>query len=216
MKYAADGAFSIRSFKEQCSVRGSSSQRSDTFRDSHCLSSSSLNHSTSFTETKPSSTNGSYSMKANFSSASALRLSGETSKSCSTGGTSLIRNGLKNFGKNKKSDVTRGSTFEISEHVEDPFAFDEDGCEPSKWEVLSSNKVQARNKTSALAFGQTGPVGQLQQQTGLHNFDDIQQSLPESSTSHQTEEILDSQATDEEHRSLIADCLLSAVKVHSA
>lgn len=187
----------------------SSSQRSsDCFLDNHLLSSAPSK--SSFTEINTSNLNGSFSLKSSVSAAPAS--CGETSRS-SRCRTSLFSNGFKNFSWERRSDLSENSACDLSEDTQDPFAFDEYEFEPSKWEALSGKKGSSRTKNRGLAVGEARDMGQLQQ---MRNRDsDSFYSLQESDTSrsHQSQEASCSGATNEESSSLLADCLLTAVKV---
>ncbi|PKI40115.1 hypothetical protein CRG98_039487 [Punica granatum] len=209
---SADEVFSFQSFKERCSMEESSSQRSsDTFQDNHWLSSAPSRYSSSFPETKTSSLNGSCLLKSSVSAASGS--CGETSKSSSSQ-TIPISNGLKNFSRDKRCDLSESSAFDLSEDSEDPYAFDEDEFEPSKWEVLSGKKGSSKSKRGRLAVGGAKDVVQLQPMKNKDS-DSFEYPMQDSNTceSHQSQEAFCSGATDEESTKLLADCLLTAVKV---
>ncbi|KAK4770006.1 hypothetical protein SAY87_030538 [Trapa incisa] len=202
--------FSVQSFKERCIMEESSSQRSSGFfLDNHLLSSAPSRSSLS--EINTSSLNGSFSLKSSVPAASASH--GEMSRS-SNCQTSLISNGFKNFSQEKTSDMSENSACDLSEDTQDPFAFDEYEFEPSKWETLSGKKRSSRSKSRRLAVGEAKDMGQFKKMTNKVS-DSFECSLQESDTSrsHLSQEASCSGVTSEESSSLLADCLLTAVKV---
>ncbi|KAK4796363.1 hypothetical protein SAY86_028689 [Trapa natans] len=204
------GVFSVQSFKERCNVEESSSQRSsDCFLGNHLLPSAPSGSSLSQIST--SSLNGSFSRKSSVSAASASHGETSTTSNCYT---SLISNGFKNFSREKRPNMSENSAYDLSEDTQDPFAFDEYEFEPSKWEALSGMKRSSRTKNRRLAAGEVKEMGQLQQMKNKDS-DCFECSLQESDTSrsHQSQEASCSGAANEENSSLLADCLLTAVKV---
>lgn len=132
--------------------------------------------------------------------------------STSRSGSGISSGSLLKFGKKSETSQRSKSTtfdFEDSEDPfgsEDPFAFDEDEEKPSKWDVLSGKKnVSQSQKTSSAVeeeeeFGSKDlMVVSQQESSNVERYDS-----PQASCSH---------VEDDEKFNLLADCLLSSVKV---
>ncbi|XP_056171804.1 wings apart-like protein 2 [Syzygium oleosum] len=203
-KEESNEILSVRSTRECCSVEETSLQK---------ISGTSVppRYSSSSSEMTTSS-NGSSLLKIKFSS-SASSSRGGLLKS-STSGTNSTSNGLKsNFSYGKRDIVTDDAMFESLEHSQDPFAFDEDEFEPSKWELLSGKK-HSKSKNSRLPIRNAEDVCQLQLKR-LEDLDKGERRHQESSScdNNCSQEASTSGAIDEENRSFLTDCLLTAVKV---
>ncbi|XP_030543643.1 wings apart-like protein 1 isoform X2 [Rhodamnia argentea] len=203
-KEESNEILSVRSSRECCSVEETSSQKiSGAFVPPRYSSSSSE---------MTTSSNGSSLLKIKFnSSASSSR--GGLLKS-STSGTNSTSNGLKsNFSNGKRDIVTDDAMFDSLEHSQDPFAFDEDEFEPSKWELLSGKK-HSRSKNSRLPIRDAEDVCQMQLKR-LEDLDKGERPYQESSSCdiNCSQEASTSGAIDEENHSFLTDCLLTAVKV---
>lgn len=158
------------------------------------------------------SSNGSSLLKIKFSSSASSSRGGLLKSSAS--GTNSTSNGLKsNFCYGKRDIVTDDALFESLEHSQDPFAFDEDEFEPSKWELLSGKK-HSKSKNSRLRIRNAEDVCQLQLKS-LEDLDKGERPHQESSScdNNCSQEASTSGAIDEENRSFLTDCLLTAVKV---
>ncbi|CAA0808140.1 WAPL (Wings apart-like protein regulation of heterochromatin) protein [Striga hermonthica] len=123
-----------------------------------------------------------------------LKLRAESSKSGMCGRTS------------RKSDRMVRTSGNSGMDGQDPFVFDEDDCEPSKWDVMSgsSNKPLSQgNRQSASRFGfESHPVLVASQQES----NDV-------GYRHSQEASCSSAVDDDNKSNLLADCLLTAVKV---
>ncbi|CAA0837163.1 WAPL (Wings apart-like protein regulation of heterochromatin) protein [Striga hermonthica] len=123
-----------------------------------------------------------------------LKLRAESSKSGMCGGTS------------RESDRMVRTSGNSGIDGQDPFMFDEDDCEPSKWDVMSgsSNKPLSQgNRQSGSRFGfESHPVLVASQQES----NDV-------GYRHSQEASCSSAVDDDNKSNLLADCLLTAVKV---
>ncbi|KAK4493160.1 hypothetical protein RD792_017985 [Penstemon davidsonii] len=97
------------------------------------------------------------------------------------------------------------TNIEVTEYSQDPFAFDEDDFEPSKWELLSGIVKKSPSQDNRATLNEykydNHPVLGLSQQesSNLEN--------------HHSQEASCSSNVDEEKSNLLADSLLTAVKV---
>ncbi|CAA0819729.1 WAPL (Wings apart-like protein regulation of heterochromatin) protein [Striga hermonthica] len=123
-----------------------------------------------------------------------LKLRAESSKSGMCGGTS------------RESDRMVRTSGNSGMDGQDPFMFDEDDCEPSKWDVMSgsSNKPLSQgNRQSGSRLGfESHPVLVASQQES----NDV-------GYRHSQEASCSSAFDDDNKSNLLADCLLTAVKV---
>lgn len=109
------------------------------------------------------------------------------------------------------AETELGSTHIIStdsgamENSQDPFAFDEDDCEPSKWDLLSG-----RGKKSASQNSRATNNGC---QNGNHSVLPLSQQESTNLETHHSHETSCSTIVDDEKSGLLGDCLLTAVKV---
>ncbi|XP_065877839.1 wings apart-like protein 1 [Euphorbia lathyris] len=152
-----------------------------------------------------------------------LRVRSSTSSSCSgssrtsNSGRLLSSNGLrKKIGLPDRTKCKKITECEPLEDSLDPFAFDEDDVQPSKWELLSEKpkKSQSRSRNRRVTSKQLEDVCQYQQgsQEKSSNAENYQQKSR--NTEHQPSETKSlCSAGEEEHFVLMADCLLTAVKV---
>ncbi|PON36797.1 Wings apart-like protein [Parasponia andersonii] len=140
------------------------------------------------------------------------RLKSSASSSCSGTSRSLVggMQGIKN-GSRKNPDIVRGFYNtkdvkpELLEESQDPFAFDEDDFEPSKWEVLYGKQTKPRTKRRGVMYREL-------EDDCLTRIIMSQQESSNGET-NQVHEASCSSAVDKEGSSLLADCLLTAVKV---
>ncbi|KAL0407351.1 UNVERIFIED_CONTAM: hypothetical protein Slati_4049000 [Sesamum latifolium] len=140
-----------------------------------------------------------------------LKLRVESSQAGSCSGTSwnsnsmaLINNGYSEmeFGTGKRPVICTDTKMKDSG---DPFAFDEDDFEPSKWDLLSGNgKKSLSQDSSAKVFGY---------KDGSHCVPLSSQQESNNMEYHHSQETSCSSAVDEDSSNLLADCLLTAVKV---
>ncbi|OVA13219.1 Wings apart-like protein [Macleaya cordata] len=122
------------------------------------------------------------------------------------GGVDVKSNGLKlKAGLTKRPSVTENIECINLDDSQDPFAFDEDEFEPSKWDALSRKKEVPRTQKNRVR---------------VREFEDECEPLlitshPEPSKEENCNscEIMDSPTVEEENPNLLADCLLTAVKV---
>ncbi|KAF8029893.1 hypothetical protein BT93_E2343 [Corymbia citriodora subsp. variegata] len=203
-KEQSNEILSVRSTRECCSVEEISSQKIYGASGPPRYSSSNSEMTTS--------SNGSSLLKIKLSSSASSSRGGLLKGS--TSGTNSTSNGSKcNFSNGKRDIVSDDAMFESLEHSQDPFAFDEDEFEPSKWELLSGKK-HSRSKNSRLPIRDAEDVCQLQLKR-LQDLDKGERPLQESSScdNNGSQETSTSGAIDEEIDSFLTDCLLTAVKV---
>lgn len=108
-------------------------------------------------------------------------------------------------GLSQRSYISEDSKVDLSQESQDPFAFDEDDIEPSQWDILSGKKKISQTQNNGDAYRELNDGCQLQlimSQAELSNGED--NDMPETSYSG---------AVSKEGSSLLADCLLTAVKV---
>ncbi|KAL6991034.1 hypothetical protein U1Q18_009157 [Sarracenia purpurea var. burkii] len=198
------GSDEIISISSQKSTGCTSSQKSFSIsQNSQWLSSGRSGISKSSSETTTTCAADTCRMK--------MRVKSSTSGSCS--GTSrssynekpVSNNGSRmNFGIGKRWKVAEDTNGEIPEDTQDPFAFDEDEFEPSKWDLLSGTQRGPGIQNSRAA--------QRENEEGRQS----QPMLSQQESSNRENNHLDvscSSALDEEKSNLLADCLLTAVKV---
>ncbi|KAL3519719.1 hypothetical protein ACH5RR_017868 [Cinchona calisaya] len=139
-----------------------------------------------------------------------MRIDSSTSGQCSgtsedfTNGTAKSEGFRVNFVRGNNHKGSNTTKFEPVEDSQDPFAFDEDDFEPSKWDLLSGRKKVSRAHNSRAKPCQ--PENECQSLLLLG------QEESRLENQHSSEVSCSSVITDEKSN-LIADCLLSAVKV---
>ncbi|XP_022994335.1 uncharacterized protein LOC111490088 isoform X1 [Cucurbita maxima] len=124
-----------------------------------------------------------------------------TSRSADTGATPLNNQPV---GKINHLDFIEGCELALSED-QDPFAFDEGDLKPSKWELLSKKESKSRAKKAVVKFrdlenGRNSQVMTREKESiggESHHFNESSCLTPFS----------------EERFSLVADCLLTSIKV---
>lgn len=145
----------------------------------------------SSSETTSTSMTDGYSLKT--------RRRSSASSSCSGMSRSLSGSNATKNSSMKNVDIV------LLDDSQDPFAFDEDDLEPSKWEVLSGKQNTSRTKR----------IGLKDREPDYGFQSRIKMSLEETSSgeNNHSREASCSTSVDEERSSLLADCLLTAVKV---
>ncbi|XP_071714491.1 wings apart-like protein 2 [Rutidosis leptorrhynchoides] len=120
-----------------------------------------------------------------------------------SGTTSLINLGK----KSETSQRSKSSTFDFDDS-EDPFAFDEEEEEPSKWDTFSGKKNASQSQKSS-------SVIELDEEDEPSKWDLMVVSQQESSNveRHDSPQGSCSRVDDDAKFNLLADCLLAAVKV---
>nr|XP_027111754.1 uncharacterized protein LOC113730948 [Coffea arabica] len=108
------------------------------------------------------------------------------------------------FGRGNDHKVSNATKFEPMEDSQDPFAFDEDDFEPSKWDLLSG-----REKVSQVHNSRAKPYQPENESQSLLLLGQEDSHLD---NQHSSEVSCSSGVTDEKSN-LLADCLLSSVKV---
>ncbi|GER48173.1 WAPL (Wings apart-like protein regulation ofheterochromatin) protein [Striga asiatica] len=109
-------------------------------------------------------------------------------------------------GTSRESDKMVRTSGNSGMDGQDPFMFDEDDCEPSKWDVMSGSSNKPLSQDSR----------HIGNRFGLENHPVLVASQQESNDVvgyRHSEEASCSSAADEDKSNLLADCLLTAVKV---
>ncbi|KAH1217325.1 Wings apart-like [Glycine max] len=193
--YKENETLSISSTRKYHSVeRASSVKSSNASQISRILTCNWLESSLSIAETPSTSTTDSYSLK--------MRVNSSTSGSCSGASkssyckTSRIQN---SSGKNVR--FMEDTPVVILDDSQDPFAFDEDDFAPSKWDLLSGKPKKSHSKKHVVANREF--ENECQSHTNVS-----QQELSNGDINCSSSDV-----GDEKDSSLLADCLLAAVKV---
>lgn len=121
-------------------------------------------------------------------------------------GISMCANGsmADTFGLNKRSHVSDDSKYERLEDSQDPFAFDEDDMEPSKWDLLSGKNSTSQTHQSIARDREWG--NGYETKLVASNCDLITEG-------DNTFCEKDCSTLTEEENELLDDCLLTAIKV---
>lgn len=172
--------------------RISSDKRSNVSQKSQLLTRSQLKSSPSIYEISSSSMSDTYSLE--------MRVSSSTYGSCSGASRSSDCKTSTTYNCSRKN-VHFTETSEVLEDCQDPFAFDEDDFQPSKWDLMSGKQKRSRSKKHEPSKIDFEDSCQTQTSAGQ----------PESNKGDVS--CSSSVIGDEEVSSLLADCLLTAVKV---
>lgn len=138
-----------------------------------------------------------------------MRIDSSTSGSCSgTSGNTDGRTTLSNRGSGKIAISNDYKSFDdtkcgLADDSQDPFAFDEDDFEPSKWDLLSGGHKMSRPQNTRAQISDQKNGCQSLLLMGQEDMDKEHYHSSEASCSS---------ILDEEKSNLLADCLLSAVK----
>lgn len=197
---------SINSSRKWCSTGRTSSQKSFNISgNSPLLPTTQFDYSISGSETTSTSMNDTCSLKMRVTSSMSGSCNG-TSKRSSSGIFVTDNGSSKNFGCGKRPNDTEDAKLELLEN-RDPFAFDEDDFEPSKWDLLSGKEKTSQTRKSRVPYRELEDgcqsqrlMSQQESSNGENNF---------------SQELSCPVAADEEGSSLLADCLLTAVKVNT-
>lgn len=173
--------------------RASSDKRSNVSHNSQLFTCSQLESSPSIYEIPSTSMSDTYSLE--------MRVSSSTYGSCSGASRSSDCKTSMTYNCSRKNvHFNEGTSIEVLDASQDPFAFDEDDFQPSKWDLMSGKQKKSRSKKCELSkrefedeYQSQTIVGPLQSNNG-----DINCS---------------SSDVGNEVSSLLADCLLTAVKV---
>ncbi|CAI9087504.1 OLC1v1021583C1 [Oldenlandia corymbosa var. corymbosa] len=141
-------------------------------------------------------------LKMRINSSSSGSRSGK-SGDCSDG-TDIPKGFNVNFGRGSSLKVLDGGNSEPMDDSQDPFAFDEDDFEPSKWDMLAGSKRSSQTNNTAAKVGDA-EIGR--ERLLLLDQEESRKEDPHSS------EASCSSTIDNELTNLLSDCLLSAVKV---
>jgi hypothetical protein len=196
---------SFNSSRKFCSTGRTSSQKSfNISRNSQLLPTTRFDYTISSSETTSTSLNDTCSLKMRVTSSTSGLCSG-TSRFPNSGKFVTDNGSRKQFGRGKRPNYTEDVKLELLENGLDPFAFDEDDFEPSKWDLLSGKQKPSETRKSRVQYRELEDGCQSQ----------LLMSQQESSNgeNNHSHEISCPGAFDEEGFSLLADCLLNAVKV---
>eukprot|EP00258_Populus_trichocarpa_P020879 XP_024436898.1 uncharacterized protein LOC18102992 isoform X3 [Populus trichocarpa] len=118
------------------------------------------------------------------------------------------------FGLVEKTNCTKDACSDLLDDSQDPYAFDEDDFQPSKWDLLSGKRKISRTHNGRVTPKEVenGCQYKLVSQeessnggNGLHKSSNREH--------HDSQKSSYCNVPDEEHSSLLADCLLTAIKV---
>lgn len=156
-----------------------------------------------------------------------MRLNSSTSGSCNgtpkslIGGIRSINNGSRNSADlGRRCFIKEDVKLDFSEDTQDPFAFDEDEFELSKWDILSGKDKLDRTQKSGFRCRELedGCLSQMMSQEEWRNGENQSQMIMSQQESnnggkHNMHESPCSIVNNEEGSSLLFDCLLTAIKV---
>ncbi|XP_073268695.1 wings apart-like protein 2 isoform X2 [Populus alba] len=118
------------------------------------------------------------------------------------------------FGLVEKTNCTKDACSDLLDDSQDPYAFDEDDFQPSKWDLLSgkrkisrthNGRVTPREVENGCQYKLMSPDESSNGGNGLHKSSNKEH--------HHSQKSSYCNVPDEEHSSLLADCLLTAIKV---
>lgn len=196
----------------------SAGKRSSLSQNSQLGSSEQLEYSISTSETTSNSMADACSFR--------MRLNSSTSGSCGgmpkslIGGIRSISNGSRNSADHgRRCFIKEDVKLDFSEDTQDPFAFDEDEFELSKWDILSGKDKLDHTQKSGFRCRELedGCLSQMMSQE-WHNGENQSQMIMSQQESnnggkHNMHESPCSIVNNEEGSSLLFDCLLTAIKV---
>ncbi|KAB5560578.1 hypothetical protein DKX38_005535 [Salix brachista] len=144
-----------------------------------------------------------------------MRIHPSMSSSCSETLRSYESNGSRTiFGLVEKPNRRKDARSELLDGSQDPYAFDEDDFQLSKWDLLSGKQKISRTRNSRINSREVENGYQLKlssQEESSNGENWLQKS---SNTEHyHPQKSSHCSVPDEEHSSLLADCLLTAIKV---
>lgn len=174
--------------------RVSLDKKSNASKNSRLLSSSQMENSPPIYEIPSTSTSDAYSLE--------MRVNSSTYGSCSgsSRSTDYKTSVAYNCSRKNVSSID-GIPVVVLDDSQDPFAFDEDEFQPSKWDLMSGKKKCNQSKKRDVSKTEFEEV--LQSQTTVNH---IESNNGDASCST-------SDVGDEELSSLLVDCLHTAVKV---
>ncbi|KAJ6333563.1 hypothetical protein OIU77_009435 [Salix suchowensis] len=116
------------------------------------------------------------------------------------------------FGLVEKTNCSKDACSDMLDDSQDPYAFDEDDFQPTKWDVLSGKRKISRTRNGSRATPREVENGC---QYKLTSQEESSNGLHKSSNREHHHSLKSSYCNvpDEEHSSLLADCLLTAIKV---
>ncbi|KAJ6725037.1 hypothetical protein OIU85_022900 [Salix viminalis] len=116
------------------------------------------------------------------------------------------------FGLVEKTNCTKDACSDMLDDSQDPYAFDEDDFQPTKWDVLSGKRKISRTRNGSRVTPREVENGC---QYKLTSQEESSNGLHKSSNTEHHHSLKSSYCNvpDEEHSSLLADCLLTAIKV---
>ncbi|XP_021597777.1 wings apart-like protein 2 isoform X2 [Manihot esculenta] len=153
-----------------------------------------------------------------------MRVHSSTSSSCSgngtlrrstNSGTPTTSNELRTrFGLPERTNCTKITKCELLEDDQDPYAFDEDEFQLTKWDLLSGRKKKSRPRNRRAISKDIEDEYQcqltaLEESSNGANYQQKSRQLEH----HPSQENSHVSAAEKEYSTLLADCLLTAVKV---
>ncbi|KAF9683550.1 hypothetical protein SADUNF_Sadunf04G0025400 [Salix dunnii] len=142
------------------------------------------------------------------------RTSSEKSLNVSQNSIARLRLSISSSETTTPSNHHKDARSELLDGSQDPYAFDEDAFQPSKWDLLSGKQKisQTRNSRVNSREVENGYQYKLSCQEESSNGENCLQKS--SNTEHyHSQKSSHCSVPDEEHFSLLADCLLTAIKV---
>lgn len=201
LKFSGDVSEDLYSDSSRSNLEKIYSENSfDIWQDGRFVAGSQFENPSS--ETASTSMCESYSSKSRLNSSTSSGLCRQTSL-----GLSITKRGSKNPPR-KDPDIVQKlhGALDLLGETQDPFAFDEDDLELSKWEVLSGKKpVSGTKQSEMMVVGELDGGSQsrmlVSQEESSYGGNDVSREASSSIT------------VDDESSILLADCLLTAVKV---
>ncbi|KAJ6364167.1 hypothetical protein OIU76_029163 [Salix suchowensis] len=144
-----------------------------------------------------------------------MRIHPSMSSSCSETLRSSESNGSRTiFGLVEKPNCRKDARSELLDSSQDPYAFDEDDFQLSKWDLLSGKQKISRTRNSRINSREVenGYQFKLSSQEESSNGENWLQKSSDTEHYH-SQKSSHCSVPDEEHSSLLADCLLTAIKV---
>ncbi|KAF9672321.1 hypothetical protein SADUNF_Sadunf11G0029200 [Salix dunnii] len=118
------------------------------------------------------------------------------------------------FGLAEKINYTKDACSDMLDDSQDPYAFDEDDFQPSKWDLLSGKRKISRTRNGSRLTPREVENGCQYKLTSQEESSNGGNGLHKSSSrEHHSLQSSYCNVPDEEHSSLLADCLLTAIKV---
>ncbi|KDP20940.1 hypothetical protein JCGZ_21411 [Jatropha curcas] len=146
-----------------------------------------------------------------------MRVHSSMSSSCNTRSNSekpVNNNGLRTkFAVPERTNCNKNNKCELVDDNQDPYAFVEDEIQPSKWDLLSGKQKKHRSRDYSATARDLEDRFQcrLMSQEESSNGENCQQNSR--NVDHYPSQLNSCSVYEDEHSGLLADCLLTAVKV---